>query len=88
MTTQPVYQARSKRYGIDRCEPQKQAIREGKIELYALTKGHYPGTPVPVNVLPGLNSIGFWNAGSTRRTGARIRTVMKASKFYFWKRVQ
>jgi len=69
MISQPVYKARDKRYGIDRCEPQKQAIREGKIELYALTKGHYPGTPVALNVLPGLNSIGFWNAGSTQDWG-------------------
>ena len=69
MINQPVYQARYKRYGIDRCEPQKQAMREGKIELYALTKGHYPGTPIALNVLPGLNSIGFWNAGSTQDWG-------------------
>lgn len=69
MTTEPVYQTRHKRYGIDRCEPQTKAVREGKIEFHALTKGHYPGTPVPKNILPGLNSIGFWDAASMQDWG-------------------
>lgn len=69
ISQQPVYQARHKRYGIDRCEPQKQAVREGKIEFHALTKGSYPGTPIPADVLPGLNSIGFWNANSSQDWG-------------------
>ena len=69
ITTRPIYRARHKRYGIDYCEPQKEAVREGKIEFHALTKGHYPGTPIAVNILPGLSSIGFWNAGSTQDWG-------------------
>jgi AraC-like DNA-binding protein len=44
-------------------------VREGKIEFHALTKGHYPGTPVPENILPGLSSIGFWNAGGAQDWG-------------------
>src|SRR5579863_6588561 len=59
----PRYHDRLKSYDIDTCEPQNRAVREGKIEFHALTKGHYPGTPVPPNILPGLNSIGFWSAG-------------------------
>ena len=69
MTIRPTYQTRHERYEIDRCEPQNRAVREGKIELHALSKGHYPGTPVPENVLPGLNSIGFWNAGAAQDWG-------------------
>jgi AraC-like DNA-binding protein len=69
MTTRPVYRARHQRFGIDRCEPQTRAVREGKIEFHALTKGHYPGTPVPENILPGLSSIGFWNAGGAQDWG-------------------
>lgn len=57
------------RYGIDDCEPQKEAVREGKIEFHALTKGHYPGTLMPANVLPGLNSIGFWDANTSQDWG-------------------
>ncbi len=69
MVTPPTYKLGRKRYGIDRCEPQTRAVREGKIEFHALTKGHYPGTPVPRNILPGLSSIGFWNAGGTQDWG-------------------
>ena len=56
-------------YEIDRCGPQKHAIETGKINFHALTKGHYPGTPVPENILSGLNSIGFWNAGGAQDWG-------------------
>jgi AraC family L-rhamnose operon regulatory protein RhaS len=69
MTVEPTYRARHERYGIDRCEPQKRAVDEGKIEFHALSKGHYPGRPVPKNILPGLNSIGFWNAAGTQDWG-------------------
>ncbi|MDB6021714.1 MAG: AraC family transcriptional regulator [Pedosphaera sp.] len=69
MTTKPIYRSRNARYEIDRCEPQNDAIRRGKINFHALTKGHYPGTPVPANILPGLNSIGFWSAGGTQDWG-------------------
>ena len=69
MTTTPTYRSRTTRYEIDRCEPQNDAIRMGKINFHALTKGHYPGTPVPKNILPGLNSIGHWNAGGAQDWG-------------------
>jgi AraC-like DNA-binding protein len=58
-----------KRYGIDNCEPQKEAVREGKIQFHALTKGHYPGTLMPMDILPGLNSIGFWDANTSQDWG-------------------
>lgn len=66
---EPIFKAGDEEYEIDRCEPQNQAVREGKIEFHALTKGHYPGIPIPQNVLPGLNSIGFWDAGGTQDWG-------------------
>lgn len=69
MAWQPTYKSGHEEYEIDRCEPQNQAVREGKIEFHALTKGHYPGTPIPQNILPGLNSIGFWDAGGTQDWG-------------------
>jgi len=69
MNTQPVYRMGDKRYGIDNCEPQREAVREGKIEFHALTKGHYPGTLMPKDVLPGLNSIGFWDANTSQDWG-------------------
>jgi AraC-like DNA-binding protein len=69
MTTKPTYRTRHARYEIDRCEPQNRAIQTGKINFHALSKGHYPGKPVPENILPGLNSIGYWNADGAQDWG-------------------
>jgi len=64
-----MYRSHGARYEIDRCGPQRSAIESGKIDFHALTKGHYPGTRVPKNILPGLNNIGFWNAGGAQDWG-------------------
>lgn len=69
MSVTPSYRSQRARYEIDRCEQQNRAIQSGKIDFQALTKGHYPGTPVPQIFLPGLNSIGFWNAGGPQDWG-------------------
>jgi AraC-like DNA-binding protein len=69
MITRPVYRVGHKSYGIDDCEPQKEAVREGKIDFHALTKGHYPGTLMSEDTLPGLNSIGFWDANTSQDWG-------------------
>lgn len=47
---------------IDSCVPQRRAVASGKIRLHALTHGRYPGRPLPPRVLPGLSSLGFWDA--------------------------
>lgn len=65
----PIYRARRTRYEIDRCAPQLRAAREGKIRFHALSKGHYPGVSLPPSVLPGLNSIGFWDASGPQDWG-------------------
>jgi AraC family L-rhamnose operon regulatory protein RhaS len=57
----PEFRAGGIRYGIDTCDPQIRAMAAGKIRLHALTHGHYPGTPMPPQVLPGINSLGFWD---------------------------
>ena len=62
MTTAPRFKDRKKIFGIDSTRPQQRAIAEGKIRFRALTHGHYPGTLIPKNLLPGLNSIGFLDA--------------------------
>jgi AraC-like DNA-binding protein len=57
----PIYRGRKFRFEIDTCAPQSAAMRDGKVELHALTKGHYPGILLRPNQLPGITSIGFWN---------------------------
>lgn len=54
--------AQRRRYAVDSCLPQKRAVAAGKIRLHALTHGHYPGRLLPPRVLPGLRSLGFWDA--------------------------
>jgi AraC-like DNA-binding protein len=55
--------------GIDTCEPQVFAARAGKIRLTALSKGHYPGVTISNDTLPGLSSIGFWDAAGPQDWG-------------------
>ena len=62
----PTYETRETYYEIDRCEPQNNAIRNGSIDFFALSKGNYPGVQIPQSLLRGLNSVGFWNADSTQ----------------------
>jgi len=58
----PIYRAHRHRYEIDRCRPQLRAVQEGKIRFHALSKGHYPGERMKAGTLPGLNSLGYWDA--------------------------
>lgn len=56
-------------YSADTCDSQGRALHSGTIDLRALSHGHYLGTPIPNNILPGLNSIGFWNATGPQNWG-------------------
>ena len=69
VTPSPIYQHGVERFEIDDCGPQFKALREGKIELHALSKGHYPGKRMNSNVLPGLTNIGFWNCRGAQDWG-------------------
>jgi len=64
-----IYQASRKPYEIDTCEPQIRAVQQGKIKMHALTKGHYPGAKFSSDILPGLNSIGFWDGAGPQDWG-------------------
>jgi AraC family L-rhamnose operon regulatory protein RhaS len=65
----PIYRGGADRFEIDDCEAQSRAAREGKIELHALSKGHYPGRRMESNELPGLTNIGFWNCRAAQDWG-------------------
>jgi len=68
----PIYQSEADRFEIDSCEPQLKAMREGKIELNALSKGYYPGKRMNSNILPGLTSVGFWNCRGSQDWGLEL----------------
>ncbi len=65
----PIYQSGVEYFEIDDCGPQFKALKEGKIELHALSKGHYPGKRMNSNILPGLTTLGFWNCSRSQDWG-------------------
>lgn len=66
----PVFRAKNKIYRVDSCGPQLAAIRAGQIEFHALTQGHYPGTPLKIGQLRGVQSLGFLNGGRAQQWGS------------------
>ena len=57
-----IYHTPNPAQGIDSCEPQRRAIETGKIEFHAITHGHYPGATISPATLPGLSTLGYWDA--------------------------
>ena len=60
--TLPGFKKRKPPFQRDACIARQQAIKAGKISFHGLTHGHYAGIRLPQNALPGLRSIGFWDA--------------------------
>ncbi|MEM1084384.1 MAG: AraC family transcriptional regulator [Verrucomicrobiota bacterium] len=58
----PHYQFRDQVLEADRCLSLVGAIDGGAVEFGGLARGGYPGSPLG-RELPGLRSVGFWNAG-------------------------
>jgi AraC-like DNA-binding protein len=50
------------RFHADTCEPLRAAMEAGRIRLHALARGTYPGASLPTSWLPGLRSVGYWDA--------------------------
>ena len=58
----PIYQDHGKTYQADTCVPLEQAVRQGRLRQVALARGQYPGRKLARNALPGVRSVGFWDA--------------------------
>jgi len=67
--TRPNYQEAGKTYLADNCRPLIEAAKAGQITLHALGRAGYPGLRLGVNRLPGLCSVGYWNAGPNQKWG-------------------
>lgn len=57
-----VFEDAGKVFRPDACEPLKQAADRGEVELQGWARGNYPGLRIPDDVLPGVRSIGVWDA--------------------------
>jgi len=58
----PSYQEDQATYRADTCGPVEQAAAAGRLRLEALARGQYPGRRLPRTALPGLKTVGFWDA--------------------------
>jgi AraC family L-rhamnose operon regulatory protein RhaS len=65
----PQYRESGKAFFADACAPLEQAAEAGKVRLRTLSRGQYPGLRLPRGVLPGLRTIGLWDAGHEQDWG-------------------
>jgi AraC family L-rhamnose operon regulatory protein RhaS len=56
-------------YKADTCAPLECAAREGKICMCAVAHSSYPGQHLSKDILPGLSSIGYWDAAVKQEWG-------------------
>lgn len=49
-------------YLADSCEPLEQATARGEVRLHALARGHYPGRELAEQAVPGVLTVGSWEA--------------------------
>jgi len=63
------YREPGKVYKSDTCNPLVMAWQNGKVELEAWAKLSYPGYGVNPKVLPGVNTIGYWDAHVAQEWG-------------------
>ncbi|MFO1490648.1 MAG: cupin domain-containing protein [Kiritimatiellia bacterium] len=57
-----MYRQAGKIYRADSCQPLVRAAAGGEVRLEAMARGGYPGIQLPKNNMPGLSSVGFWDA--------------------------
>ncbi|MBN2291714.1 MAG: helix-turn-helix transcriptional regulator [Pirellulales bacterium] len=64
-----IYRDQDRAYRADTCEPVKAAVRDGTIEQMALKRGAYPGRPLAKDALPGVLTVGYWDAARDQNWG-------------------
>ncbi|ADE53992.1 helix-turn-helix domain-containing protein [Coraliomargarita akajimensis] len=53
----------------DNCAPLSEAVERGEVKLIARSRGQYPGIKLPKGALPGLRTIGYWDAVGSQSWG-------------------
>jgi AraC-like DNA-binding protein len=64
-----IFQLRDTTYTADRCDPLIRAVKKGQIHLQTLARAGYPGKPLQKGELPGVLSVGFWDAAVRQEWG-------------------
>ncbi len=64
-----IYQEQDHKFEADRCEALVRAAEAGQVRLVALARGGYPGWRLSARHLPGLSSVGFWDARGSQKWG-------------------
>ncbi len=65
----PIYRSDDQTIRADNCDSLIEAASKRAVRLEALIHGHYPGSPLPAGVLPGLKTVGFWDAECAQNWG-------------------
>ena len=65
----PIFQDHGRTYEADTCRPVEQAVAAGQLRLEALARSQYPGRRLPRNALPGLKTVGYWDADHAQAWG-------------------
>jgi len=64
-----VFRAPHDIWTADTCKPLDDAWRRGDVALEAFARGAYPGEKLPEHMLPGLKTVGFWDASRDQDWG-------------------
>lgn len=65
----PIYHSHDATYRADSCLPLVEAVAKKEVRLHALVRGHYPGKKISSGALPGVKSVGHWDAGGDQAWG-------------------
>lgn len=65
----PCYTDRDAVFHADACRPLCEAAQAGQVKLATRVHGHYPGRPLPRHALPGLKTVGYWDAEGPQNWG-------------------
>lgn len=65
----PIFRDHGAVHQADTCAPLTEGVRLGTVRLEALVRGQYPGRPLPSAALPGVKSVGFWDASTPQAWG-------------------
>jgi AraC-like DNA-binding protein len=63
------YHNRSETLHADTCESVCRGMEAGEVRLEAFSRRQYPGRRLPRGVLPGLSTVGFWDARQQQHWG-------------------